>query len=191
MEESPPAPAAEPVKAPALSAEERMANLLRLQRARRRKGFLIGLVVGQGLIIAMDFGGELILKLLSKRIQFSPPPGLSLRGLVFMGMTAGIVLTGLLIFFILGLSGAGYVFGNKKKAGFVTAIGRGMKRVFKAAWAVGLTLGVIGGTSWFLIPRNEWKPTAGYLEGQGRKAVDGTKDWLKRVVTPPPKEENK
>lgn len=172
---------ASPTSAP--SAEERAAALGRSQRARRLRGFLWGLLAGQLLIIAMDFGGELLIRLLHHKVRFQPPPGMSVRSLVFIGMTAGIAITGLFIFLLLGLSGAGYVLG-KKKAGLFTAVGRGARRVFKAAWALGLTLGVIGGTAWFLIPRPQWKPTAEYLRTQGEKGYKGARDWVEDSLKP-------
>ena len=156
-----------------------MANIQKIQKTRRRRGFLIGLLAGQILILAMDFGGVLLIHFLRNRVRFAGP--LPLESLVFLGMTAGILITALLIAFVLGIQGAGYVFG-KKKVGFWTAVGRGMKRVGKAAWALGLTLGVIGGTAWFLIPRAFWKPTAAYVQEQGQKAYDGTKDWIRETL---------
>jgi hypothetical protein len=167
------------------SAEERLAVIQRTQKARRRRGFLFGLLAGQILIIAMDFGGELLIRLLHHKVRFQPPPGMSVRSLVFIGMTAGIAITGLLIFLILGLSGAGYVLG-RKKAGLFTAVGRGAGRVFKATWALGLTLGVIGGTAWFLIPRPQWKPTAEYLRSKGENGYRDAKGWVESQITPPP-----
>jgi hypothetical protein len=167
------------------SAEERRTAILRSQEARRRKGFLVGLLAGQILIIAMDFGGELLIRLLHHKVRFQPPPGMSVRSLVFIGMTAGIAITGLLLFLVLGLSGAGYVLG-RKKAGLFTALARGAGRVFKAAWALGLTLGVIGGTAWFLIPRPEWKPTTDYLRSKGEKGYRDAREWLDSQVRPAP-----
>jgi hypothetical protein len=173
---------ASPTSAP--SATERRANLDRIQSSKRRKGFLIGLLVGQLLILGLDYGGRLALHLLKDKVKLqSPVPH---EALVFIGMTAGIVITMLLILFVLGLQGMGWVFG-KNQVGFFTAVGRGLKRVFKAAWALGITLGVIGGTAWFMIPRSEWKPTATYLEGHGRKALDKGKAWAKDLLAPPPK----
>lgn len=165
------------------SAQERMAALVGVQKAKRRRGFIIGLLVGQLLIVALDFGGKQLIHLLRHKFRFSAP--IPLEAVVFIGMTAGIVLTALLIFFILGLQGMGYVFGSKKKVGLFTAVARGMKRSFKAAWALGLTLSVVGGTAWFMIPRDQWKPTARYLRDQGEKGYQGAKGWVESVVKPP------
>ena len=171
-QESPP-----PSDAPKPSAAERMANIHQIQKSRRRRGFLIGLLVGQLLIVALDFGGEGLVRLLGERVRFEPP--VPLRALVFVGMTAGIVMTALIVLFLLGLQGAGWAFG-KARRGFFAAVGVGLKRVWKAAWSLGLTLGVIGGTAWFLIPRQEWKPTGQWLKAQGEKGYKGAKDWLKK-----------
>ncbi len=172
---------ASPTAAP--SATERRAHLDRAQRARRRRGFLIGLLVGQLLVLGLDFGGGAALHLLRDKVTVQTP--VPHQALVFIGMTAGIVITMLLILFVLGLQGAGWVFG-KKGAGFFTAVGRGVKRIFKAAWALGITLGVIGGTAWFMIPRDQWKPTATYLQDHGQKALQKGKGWVKDIVAPPP-----
>ncbi len=165
------------------STQERLDRLQKGQRARRRRGFLWGLLAGQLLVIAMDFGGELLIRLLHHQFRFQPPPGISVRSLVFIGMAAGIAITGLLIFLVLGFSGAGYVLG-RKKTGLITAAGRGIRRVFQAAWALGLTIGVIGGTAWFLIPRPEWKPTVDYIRSQGEKGYRDTKGWVETFVKP-------
>lgn len=183
MEEKPPEPAPPVPAVPKPTREERMAKINETQKGRGRRGFLIGLLAGQVLIVAMDFGGELLIHLLRDKVTFNAP--IPLRAVVFIGMTAGIVMTGLLILFILGLQGAGYVVG-KKKVGFFTAVGRGMKRLWKAAWAVGLTLSVVGGTAWFLIPRKEWKPTAEWMQDKGDKAYQGAKGVVEKVIKPSP-----
>jgi hypothetical protein len=183
MEQSPETPAVP--EAPKPSAAERRAAIETGQKTKRRKGFIMGLFVGQLLIVGIDLGFHFLIPIIEKRYQFHSP--IPIQSLVFIGMTAGIFMTGLLIFFILGLQGAGYVLG-KKKVGFFTAVGRGMKRVFKAAWALGLTLGVIGGTAWFMIPGPSWKPTQNYLVEQKDKAVDKAKtfaeDLLKKKPAP-------
>ena len=99
------------------SAAARMDNLKEKQKAKRRKSFLVGLLVGQLLILALDYGGKLALHLLRDRLK--PTGDLTLEARVFLGMTAGIVFTGLLIFFVLGLQGAGWLFGKKKGKDYV------------------------------------------------------------------------
>ena len=124
MEQSPETPAApEPVlsgarearpaeAAPKPSAAERRAAIETGQKTKRRKGFIMGLFVGQLLIVGIDLGFSFLVPIIEKRYQFNSP--IPIQSLVFIGMTAGIAMTGLLIFFILGLQGAGYVLGKKK-----------------------------------------------------------------------------
>ncbi len=154
---------------------ERQAELRKKEKAKRRRGFLLGLLVGQLLIVALDFGGEALLAQLEDRIRFDTP--ISLRAIVFLAMSASVVLVGLLIAFLLGLQGAGYVLG-KKKVGFFTALGRGIRRIGRAAWALGLTLGVFGGTAWMLIPSAQWGPTINWMETKGGEARDEAREWV-------------
>ncbi len=169
--------------APKPSAEDRRAAIQEGQKSRRRKGFIYGLLVGQLIIIALDVAAHFLIPLLEKKYRLASP--LPIQSLVFIGMTAGIVMTALLIFFILGLQGAGWVFG-KKQVGFFTAVGRGIKRVFKAAWSLGVTLGVIGGTAWFMIPVASWEDTGQYLDGHRRKVVRKVKETAEDLLKPKP-----
>jgi hypothetical protein len=157
------------------SAEERRAAIQAGQKSRRKRGFLYGLLAGQILIILLDLGGGALLHVLRDRVRVNAP--VPLEALVFLGMTAGIAITALMILFVLGCQGLGWTFG-KKKIGFFGAVGRGLKRMFQAAWALGLTLGVIGGTAWFMIPGHEWKTTADYIEGQKDRAVHKARGWV-------------
>jgi len=163
------------------SASERRANLDRIQKVRKRKGFLIGLLVGQLLVIGLDFGGKAILDAIAHKYKFNAP--IPLQSLVFLGMAGGIAITAVLILFVLGFQGVGYVFGSKQ-VGFFTAVGRGIRRVFKAAWSLGLTLGVIGGTAWFMIPGSRWKDTTEYMKLHGDKAVQGARGWAEDFLKP-------
>ncbi len=167
-----PAPAPE---APKATAKERRVALQQGQQKKKLRGFLYGLLAGQILIIVLDLGGAALLHLFRDRVRVNAP--VPLQALVFFGMAAGIVITALMIFFVLGLQGVGWAFG-KKNVGFFTAVGRGIGRMFKAAWALGLTLGVIGGTAWFMIPGREWKTTSDYLLQQGDRAVERIRDAL-------------
>jgi hypothetical protein len=173
--------------APKPSAEERRAAIQTGQKTKRRKGFIFGLFAGQVIIIGLDVAAHFLIPLLEKKYRFHSP--LPIQSLVFIGMTAGVVMTALLIFFVLGLQGAGYVFG-KKKVGFFTAVGRGMTRVWKAAWALGLTLGVIGGTAWFMIPGVWWRPTVDYLDQHRKDAVEKIKQKAGDLLKPSPKDES-
>ena len=153
-------------------------EIQKTKKERRRKGFLWGLLVGQIIILIVIFGSRTALFFLKDRVQFNPP--IPLEALVFIGMVSGIVITALLIFFVLGLLGAGYLIGGKKgqkKAGFFTSVGRGIKRCFSAAGAIGVTLGVIGGTAWLLIPTDEREHTIDYLKIKGEDAYGTSKAW--------------
>ncbi len=158
---------------------DRMANILRIQRARRRRGFMIGLLAGQLLIVGLDLGGELLIRAVSHKVVFNAP--IPFRAVVFLGMTAGIAAIGLLIGLLLGFQGLGWIFG-RKKVGFLTALCRGFRRMGRAALSIGLTLAVIGSTAWFMIPGSEWRHTAGWLDGKRRTVVE----WVKRQVAPRP-----
>jgi hypothetical protein len=168
-----------PTAAP--SPTERRANLDRIQKTRKRKGFLIGLLAGQVLVIGLDIGGVLILRAIEHKYAFKAP--IPLQALVFLGMAGGIAITALLILFVLGLQGAGYVFGTKK-VGFFTAVGRGIRRVWKAAWALGLTLGIVGGTAWFMIPGTRWKDTTDYMKEHRDKAIRDARTWAEDFLKP-------
>ena len=170
----PAGPTPEP-EAPRKSAAERRQAIQAGQTNKKKRGFLYGLLAGQILIIVLDLGGKALLHVFRDRVRVNAP--IPLEALVFLGMAAGIVITALMIFFVLGLQGLGWTFG-KKKVGFFTAVGRGIKRMFQAAWALGLTLGVIGGTAWFMIPGKEWKPTVEYIDGQKDRAVHKARGWL-------------
>jgi hypothetical protein len=165
----------EEAEKPKPTAEERRAAIQEGQKKKRKRGFLIGLLVGQLLIILLDLGGGALLHLFRDRVRVNAP--VSLEALVFFGMSAGIVITALMIFFVLGVQGLGWTFG-KKKVGFFTAVWRGIKRMSQAAWALGLTLGVIGGTAWFMIPGREWKPTIEYMDAQKDRAVHKARGWV-------------
>src|SRR5262245_41634896 len=68
------------------SAAQRQLNLQRLQKKRRRRGFLLGLLVGQILIIALDLGGEWFLRTHPHvKLQTNIP----VSAIVFLGMAAG------------------------------------------------------------------------------------------------------
>lgn len=140
----------------------------------KARAFLTGLLAGQLLILLLDLGGGFLLRSFKGRVKVPIP----LEAIVFIGMTAGIVLTALLIFFALGVRGLGWTFG-KKDVGFFSAVGRGIRSTLQAAGALGLTLGIVGGTAWFMIPRAEWKPTVRFMDAQKERAVKWA-DGLRR-----------
>jgi hypothetical protein len=150
----------------------RLENLKQKEKASRRKKFLIALLAGQLLILLLDLGGEKLLGLLRNKLQYRG--AVPLRSMVFLGMTSMIALIGVLIFLILGFKGARYVFGTKK-IGFFTALGVGIRRVWNEAWALGLILGVIGGTAWFLITSDAERAD---LKNKGREYYEKGKSWV-------------
>src|SRR5438876_8199411 len=127
----------------------RLENLKRKEKAGRRRKFLFALLAGQLLVLLLDLGGEKLLDLLKSRLQYRG--AFPLRSMVFLGMTSTIVAIAILLFLVLGYRGARFVFGEKK-VGLLTALWIGIRRVWNEAWALGLILGVIGGTAWILIP---------------------------------------
>ncbi len=149
---------------------------------KRRWGWLLGILVGGLLVAALDFGGEAALARWS-HVKLRGP--LSLRAWVALGMIGGIGLGAVLLFFLWGLHSARETLGGK--VGFFRAVGRGIKHFFQAAWAVGLTFGVVGGTAWFLVPPPERRPAVDYVRDEGRKALDKTKTWAEDALTPAPK----
>jgi hypothetical protein len=161
--------------------EEREAERNASQKKKRLRGFLLGLLVGQLLVIALDLGGAAALHFFKHKIRVNAP--IPFEALVFVGMSTGILATALLILAVLGLQGAGWVFG-KKKVGFFTAVGRGLKRVVKAAWALGLTIGVVAGTAWLMIPGSEWSRTGAYFKEKGLETGERAKTWIKGFLTP-------
>src|SRR5262245_53832223 len=78
-----------PTAAP--SATQRLANLERIQGRRKRKSFLIGLLVGQLVVIGLDIGGQALLNMFGGRVRIAAP--IPVQALVFLGMAAGMVLT--------------------------------------------------------------------------------------------------
>lgn len=150
------------------SATERRYNLSRLQNRKRRRGFLIGLLVGQLLIIAMDLGGMWYLHA-HPNVKLQAPVGVA--SIVFLGMAIGaaVMLAALaLIFLALGLRAC---FG-RGDVGLFTAIGRGLKRVVLTTLTLGVSMAVILGTAWVMIPGREWRPTLEFAKSQGLKAAD-------------------
>lgn len=176
-----------PMNQPPADGARRSAGLRRpgdAGRGRRRRGFWLGLLAGALAVVALDYGGEWALRALQPTLQFRPPPGMSLRSVVFIGMVTGIALTGVLILLTLGWSGASYVLGPRR-TGPLRALLRGARRLAGAAWALGLTLGVVGGTAWFLIPRPERGPTADYLRTRGEEGLRKGRGWIQDALPPP------
>jgi hypothetical protein len=147
------------------SATERRYNLWRLQMRRRRRGFLLGLLAGQLLIMAMDFGGAWFLRT-HPHVKLQAPIGVA--AVVFLGMAIGaavMVAALALIFAALGLRA---LFG-KRTGGLGAAAGRGIRRVVATATVLGVSIAVILGTAWFMIPYDEWLPTRQFARVQAGK----------------------
>jgi hypothetical protein len=155
------------------SGTQRRFNLDRLKKRARRRGFLTGLLVGQVLIVAMDLGGELFLK---------THPHVTLRAkipvssIVFLGMAAGAAVMLLAVAMIYGGMGLRGFFGKKPA---VAATGRGIRRVFLTVLALGVTMGVILGTAWFMIPQPKWKDTVDFAKERGVDLLDASKATLR------------
>ena len=157
----------------------RLENLRQKEKSGRRKKFLIALLAGQLFVLLLDLGGEAVLRLLRDKLQYRG--AFPLRSMVFIGMTSTIVLMGLLLFLYLGYKGTNYVFGEKK-VGLFRALWIGIRRIWNEAWALGLILGVIGGTAWFLIPaagRHE-------LQDKGAEVLNRGRSWVEQRLHPAP-----
>jgi hypothetical protein len=163
-----------------LDPDQRRAAFGGTRRRSRLSGFLKGLVAGPLLVVALDLGGEQVVRHLPDTVRFDPP--IPLRALVFVAMAAGVLLVALLVSLVLGLQAAGWVLG-KGRPGLLGALARGVGRLLSAAAALGLTLGALGGTAWFMIPREDWGRTRAYLEQKGQEGLRKARD----LVQPPAK----
>src|SRR5688572_31906518 len=83
--ENPQAPQARPAS-PGPSAADRQRELHLQQKRRRRRGFLLGLLVGQILIIGLDLGGSYFLK---THPNFKLQAPIGVPSIVFLGMSVG------------------------------------------------------------------------------------------------------
>ena len=163
------------------SAAQRQLNLERLKKDRRRRGFLTGLLVGQILIIAMDVGGELFFRTHPNvKLQATIP----VSAIVFLGMAAGAAVMILAVALIYGAMGLRGLFGKKSA---VVAAGRGIWRVILTLLTLSVTMGVILGTAWFMIPTAKWKDTVEFARQRGVEDLDASKSTVKGWVKPGPK----
>jgi hypothetical protein len=165
------------------SATERRYNMDRLRRKGRRRGFLLGLLFGQILILALDLGGSLFLRS-HPDVKLQAPFGVA--SIVFLGMAAGAAIMILAVVLIYGAMALRALFG-KKNSGAARAVGRGLARVVLTTLTLGVTMGVILGTAWFMIPQAEWKPTIGFAKDKGIEALGASKSKLKGLFTPAPR----
>ncbi|HVR83947.1 MAG TPA: hypothetical protein VMU54_06510 [Planctomycetota bacterium] len=162
------------------SATERRRNLSLLETRKRRRGFLTGLLAGQLLIMAMDYGGAWFLRS-HPQVKLQAPVGV--QAVVFLGMAigGGVMISALsLIFTALGLRA---LFG-KRRVGLGTATGRGIVRVLQTTFVLGLSMTVILGTAWFMIPGDEWTKTGAFAKEQGLKVLAAARSRLKSMVRP-------
>jgi hypothetical protein len=156
---------------PPKTAEERRRDLAELQKRKRRRGFLIGLVVGQLLVVALVYGGEALL-----RMRPDIQTGMPLRFLVFLGVVSGLLITALIIALLLGLQGIAWLF--KRGKPFGVAARNGIRRVGRALLSIGVTLAVLGGTAAATIPPHEWKPQA---ESLWKKSKEAYRKWTEKA----------
>jgi hypothetical protein len=165
------------------SATERRRNLVVLQKKRRRRGFLLGLLAGQILIIGLDLGGEFLLRR-NPQVKLQAP--IPVASIVFLGMATGaavMIVSVALIFLGMGLR----AFFGRRSTTLLTALGHGIQRFFQTSAVLGVTMAVIIGTAWFMIPGAQWKPTIDYTRSQGAKALDASKARVKAFFKPAPR----
>lgn len=108
------------------------------------RGFIIGLLVGQALIVGLNFGLPRLLDHLKGQVAVQE--GMPLGVLVFMGILGGLAITAVFIGLALLLSG---LRGGNVWKGFV--------RLFKAGAVIGFTAAVLGGTALLMIPSGQWR----------------------------------
>lgn len=169
-----------PTSAP--SAAERTRNLELFRRQRRRRGFLVGLLAGQLAILALDYGGAWLLRT-HPQVKLQAPVGVP--AIVFLGMAIGAAAMLALLALIFAVLGLRALFGRRRTS-LATAIGRGIGRVFLTTTTLGLTMAVILGTAWFMIPGAEWTATRDFARAQGRKAADAARGQFKFLGKPAP-----
>jgi len=162
------------------SATERRHNLGRLQKQKRRRGFLTGLLFGQLLILGMDFGGSWFLKT-HPHIHLRAPIGV--EAVVFLGMALGAaVMVAALAAIFAGL-GLRALFG-RRAGGLAAATGRGIRRIVATVLVLGTSMAVILGTAGVLIPREEWRPTAEFARGKARALAEASASSLRSFIRP-------
>jgi hypothetical protein len=153
------------------SASDRLYNLNLIQKRRRRRGFLVGLLSGQLLIIAMDVGGMLFLRT-HPQVTLRAPVGVS--AVVFLGMAIGSAVMLLALSVIFTSLALKAVFG-RRNVGLFTSLGRGIRRLVQTGLVLGVCMAVILGTAWFMIPGAEWRPTLEFARAQGKQVLESAK----------------
>ncbi|MBI2930133.1 MAG: hypothetical protein HYY16_00655 [Planctomycetes bacterium] len=141
-----PKPPQAPAPPPSPSPPPRAA-LSASRRSRNRRSFLWGLLLGQIVIVSMNWALRLLLPLLP-----GTPPSTIERVplLICMGIVVGIALVGAFIGLVLALTG---IVGLFRRG----SLKRGLKRVLRAGLSVGVTAAVLGGTAFAMIPSAQWR----------------------------------
>ena len=165
-----------PTAAP--SAMERAYKLAQGQKQRRRRGFLLGLLVGQLLILGLDLGGEIFLR---THPNYKLQAPIRVASIVFLGMAAGSAVMIVAVALIYAVQGARSLFGGKSGGVFA-----GIRRMILTALALGVSMGVILGTAWFMIPAAEWKPTVDFAREKGVRAVEASKSKVRSIFSRAP-----
>ena len=179
--QNPPADLAQVRQAPpGPSAAERQKAMHLQQKRRRRRGFLLGLLAGQLLIIGLDLGGSYFLKT-HPHFKLQAPFGVP--SIVFLGMAAAAALMLVAVALIYSVMALRSMFGKR----VVAAAGNGILRIFATAFALSVTIGVIIGTAWFMIPHDQRTPTVRYAQEQGEKAVDASKAKVQSILRSAPR----
>jgi hypothetical protein len=171
--EEEPAPAPAPPRAderPRETAMDRRRQLEAKRRSRTRRGFLVGLLVGQALVLAVNLGVPQLAKLAPDRMRFESTMQLPL--LVLLGVTAGIAFIAALIVLLLVVTGVVGLFTRG-------SIVRGMVRAGKAVVAIVLTTAVVGGTAFMMIPREHWRGVPAEAKRLGEKGWEQVRATFK------------
>lgn len=117
-------------------------------KRRSRRQFFIGLLVGQILIVGLNFGLPWLLVYLKDQVAVSKTIPLGL--LIFVGILGGLGITAVVIAILL-------FFAALKGAATGGSLLRGIGRLFKASAIIGFTAAVLGGTALLMIPTGQWK----------------------------------
>lgn len=161
------------------SGTQRRFNLDRIQKRRRRRSFLSGLLVGQILIIGLDVGGPLYLRYhpsIKLQADFGVP------SVVFLGMAAGAAVMIAAVGLIHAVLALGTLRGKRR-----VPIGSGFRQMMMTVLALGVSIGVILGTSWFMIPPADWKPTVSFARNRSAEALGATTSKLRSLFSPAPR----
>jgi hypothetical protein len=157
------------------SAMDRAGRMAEGQKRSRRRGFLTGLLVGQLLIIALDLGGEVFLRT-HPNVKLQAP--IRVASIVFLGMAAGAALMVLAVALAIAVGILRRLFGRKS--------GTGLKGMVLSILALSVSIGVILGTAWFMIPAAEWRPTVEFAREKGVRTLEASKSKVRSIFTRAP-----